>query len=364
MFKNFYRKNKGSLTIEAAIVLPIVIITLLFIANILNICMVNTCMQQSLNNTAKKISQDSYFVYRFAGEENYTKFINFLSKTNDGYNAVNDKAKNTSDRLGEIQTSAVTTLHSFDIAKNTFATYEPPENITEMPAKVIELLEYCDNFVNNVKDLLDKCRETIDASKNFASSIKELTVTGKENITSVVVKLLIDTGTGFLGSSIAEMLFNKYTDELDVPASKITDLNFFHSSLNADGSVTLVITYNYKNPFSFVNQKSLEYSVINRNIRMTNAITVKPFVGKNGTSLIGNDSVGTSSSDDKNEILVWISNSAYEVSVDDRKYHSRPDCGTMTAENSTQVKLSDAKNSSKITGPCAKCFPGGEPTSE
>ena len=34
----------------------------------------------------------------------------------------------------------------------------------------------------------------------------------------------------------------------------------------------------------------------------------------------------------------------------------------MTEENARLVKLSDAKASSVITGPCSHCFPDGEPT--
>ena len=349
MVKLFLKKHKGSLTVEAALVFPLVIITLLFIANILNICMVHTCMQQSLNNTAKKISQDSYLVYRFAGEENYEKFINFLSKTNEGYETFKSKAEDTSEKLSKMQESSIDTITSFNTAKDTFKSYEAPKKILEIPKKIVELVDYCNQFVDNVKNLLDKCKLTIEAAKNFASSINALAITGKENISSIAIKLLLDASSGFAGSSVAEKLFNKYTKELKVPASRITDINFLHSSLNKDGSFTMVVSFKYVNPFSFVNS----------NIRMTNAITIKPFVGKNGTSIIGKNNT---SEDGKSETLVWIPNSAYDVDVEDRKYHSRPDCGTMTIANATQVKLSDAKNSSKISGACQKCFPDGEPT--
>lgn len=285
MFKKI-KKFRGSLTVEATMVLPIVIITLLFIANILNICMVNLCIQQAMNNTAKKISQDIYIVYRFAGEKRYEKFINKLNSINQDYDSFEGSATETKDRFKTLQTSAQNTVDSLGIVLDTFKLNKDEEGNFDFKAFAEEL----DKFPENVDKLVDDWEQSKTDFKSFAEQFKDTSTKGKDNIASIVIKLLSDEATGATGTALTYFLFKDYaTNKLKVPSSRITDLNFLHSSLNADGSFDLIITYRYINPFSFVNSESMEYSVINKTIRMTNAIKVRPFIGENGTSLIKKD---------------------------------------------------------------------------
>ena len=115
MYKIIKNKIRGSLTVEATLVLPMVIVTLLFLANILNICMVNLCMQQSLNNTAKKISQDSYLVYRVSGERNFVKFIDNLNDVDQSYETVEAAAKDTKSKFDNVQKNIKQTIDNTNI---------------------------------------------------------------------------------------------------------------------------------------------------------------------------------------------------------------------------------------------------------
>lgn len=273
MFGFFRKKRKGSLTVEATLVFPLVIITLLFIANILNICMVHLCMQQALNNTAKKISQDSYMIYRFSGEDNYSKFINNLSDINKGYETFNQQAENTKGDLKEAQDCSIDVIESFGTLSVSF------EGEGSLFLKI-------ERFIDNFCNLIDRL---VDAKKSYtklSNSINELIDAGKENLEAIVMKLLVDSGSSFITSNIVEHIFNNYTNQLGVPASKIQNMKFLSSSLNEDGSYTVVLEYEYKNPFSFVNSESVEMksTLINKIISMKNIITIKPFIGKNGTS--------------------------------------------------------------------------------
>lgn len=282
MNKIIYKKIRGSLTVEATLVLPLVIITLLFTVNILNICMVHLCMQQALNNTAKVISQDSYILYRFAKEDNYSSFIENIGKINEGYQIFENEAKITKTGFDELQTSAAETVNSFlDLGK-------PLKN--KGNNSFIEILS---DFSNKVISLFNNVKSTINKFKEFSQQLKNLATAGKENGIAIVQKLISDTLVGASGGAISYVLFEKYRKDLGVPASKISELNILNSSLNSDGSFTIAINYLYNNPFSFVNQKSFEYSVINKKIRMTNIITIKPFIGKNGSSLVGSSTPST-----------------------------------------------------------------------
>lgn len=258
---------------EATLVFPLVIITLLFIANILNVCMVHTCMQQALNNTAKKISQDSYIIYRFSGEENYQNFINNLTDVNKGYSAFLSQAETTKNNFEIAQDNSKEVINSFGDLSSSFSGSEG------FFKKVII-------FKDNICKLIDNLYNAKVSYEKLANSIDDLVKSGKENIEAIVIKLLFDGGTGFVASNILEYVFNHYTEEMDVPASKIQNIRFISSSLNSDGSYTVVLDYEYNNPFSFVNSNSAEMksTLINRIISMRNIITIKPFIGKNGTS--------------------------------------------------------------------------------
>ena len=367
MIRIFRKKQKGSLTVEAALVFPLVIITLLFIANILNICMTHMCMQQALNNTAKKISQDSYLIYRFAGEENYSNFIDNLNKIDENYAEFESKATDTKEALNSVQKSIKDVAEGVETLRNTpeeFMVVKNEGGKEEKHFDILKLPDFCTKLGTNISSLANKVVGNdglIGKSKKFGSSIVELANSGKKNISSIVVKLLVDTSAGGILASISTGIFEHYIKELNVPAGKISDLHPFYSKLGTDGAFSLVVSYNYVNPFSFVNKKSMEYTIINRDIRMINMITIKPFVGKQGTSI--KKKLSGSDTGEK-EILVYIPGSAYDNpnKAKDKKYHKVPDCRNMTEENARLVKLSDAKASSVITGPCSHCFPDGEPT--
>lgn len=274
MNQTLKRKVKGSLTVEATLVLPIVIITLLFIANILNICMVHLCMQQALNNVAKKTSQNSYIIYRFLGEEDYSSFINSLNslssdKSSDGILPVT--------KFNDAQNSTKATIKVFEKATHSFD-----------GMALGNFIEKISTFIKNIKDLIDNLKATKGVYEELAKSINDLVAHGKDDFQSAIISIMLDSGSNSRISSAFEYLFNNYKNELGVPASKIEELQFYPTKYDATNSGTykMLISYYYKNPFSFVNQKSLEYSVINKKIKMVNVITVRPFIGRTDSTFM------------------------------------------------------------------------------
>ena len=341
----FKKKKKGSLTVEATLVLPIVIITLLFIANILNICMVHVGMQQALNNTAKVVSQNSYILYRFAKEENYATFIEKLGEINEGYSAVESELKITKSGFSELEDSAANTVGSFAALGEPFTKKEETTNLIDKAKKAIEKIQ---QFIQNLKRLGNNVNDTFNKFNNFTGELKKLGEVTAENGASVVKKLIADTVVGGTGGTVSYILFDNYRKNFGIPMSRISEFNILHSSFNSDGSVTLAVDYLYDNPFSFVNQKSLEYSVINRNIRMTNVVTIKPFIGKNGTSLKNKISKEKNTNEDSKVEAVVV----YVYTKSGKKYHSEPRCSEQ-GNYSVEKLLDDAINEGYT--PCLKC---------
>ena len=60
----FKHKESGSLTVEAVLILPLIFISWLTIINFLNIYFAHLCIQQALNNTAKRLSEYTYLIER------------------------------------------------------------------------------------------------------------------------------------------------------------------------------------------------------------------------------------------------------------------------------------------------------------
>ena len=272
MIINMKKKLRGSLTVEASLVFPLVIITLLFIANILNICMVHLCMQQALNNTAKKISQNSYMIYRFSSEMDYSEFINSLNDVND----LNSENTFTISKFDELQDSTIDSLKSLDTATHSFD-----------GVSITNLFEKLKLFAKNVNNLMLNFTKTINTFKDFTMNVNNLIEKGKNSIQDAVLDLMLDSGDSVTINSAYEYLFKKYIEELSVPASRIEDLKFYPVVYSADndGKYKLVVSYYYHNPFSlFVNNQSAEYSVINNKIKMINVVSIRPFIGKMGTS--------------------------------------------------------------------------------
>lgn len=261
-------KIKGSLTVEVALVFPLVIITLLFIANILNICMVHLLMQHALNNTVKSISQNSYIIYRFSEEEDY---FNFINKLND-VNIRNDDIENdlTISKFNDLQNAAGNTIETFEVATHSFE-------------GSISLLQKLSIFATNVKNLMNSLNILKENFKTFTTSVNSLIDIGSSNIEKATLDLMLDDGSGKeISGNAYEYLFKNYVLEMGIPASKISDLQF-NSSIYGK-YYKLVVSYYYTNPFSFVNNRSMEYSVINKKIKMTNIINIRPFIGNKENS--------------------------------------------------------------------------------
>lgn len=87
------KNNKGSLSIEAALVIPILVFFMLTITNFVKMIMVYDSIQTSINNTAKQISSQSFYLSTTGLSDVVTKLTNDDS---------NEAAKSTVGLIKEI----------------------------------------------------------------------------------------------------------------------------------------------------------------------------------------------------------------------------------------------------------------------
>ena len=273
-------KKRGSLTVEASIVLPIVLITLLFFINFINVYLEHMCMQQALNNTAKKISQNAYLVYRFSGEEQYTEYINNINSQEYDDSVLIEKANTVIDGYNTVEDNFKTTIDSVSDFAESIKNIAFSSILTDFGA----FWNSCMNVIGKTVELFNNVVNTQKSTKLLIKYIGDL---GKKNSKYIILQTLYKELEGQANSMFVTHLFLKYTRDLKVSVKRLENVKLASTKLDDDknGTFKLLLTYTFKNPFSLLNSKSMEYSIINREIRMFHTATVSPFVGKSGTSL-------------------------------------------------------------------------------
>ena len=224
------KNQKGSLTVEAVIVLPIVIISLLFIVNMMNIFYLQAAMQQALNSTAKILAQYSYVIDKAGYTDKAAEYFTMSAGTS---------AKST-----QIQSSVDTLTTS---ASSALQTINGGLSI--------------DNIGSVIGDL-----------SSFSSSASTLaqtlgSITG-DDLVDFAMSELLNGASGFL----VGMLANSYLRDMQVNFDRLDNIDYTSSKFfyGSDKEISLVVTATYLNPFDFFGYSEIEL------VRIS---TIRPWIG-------------------------------------------------------------------------------------
>lgn len=218
--------KRGALTVEAAVILPFYILTIVFILNFMNIFYTQLAVQMGMNNAARVVAQYSYLVDRTVGIEKLE-----LKKETDA------KAKEVANQVSDVKKKL--------------------NNLSGFFAGGIQL--------NELGDMIGQGKELGTSLKNLGTSLKG--VKSEE-----LVNALIATGTETGGSVALTHLLNSYLDEMKINRSLIDGDIQVIASLDASHDHDLVLTarYQYKDPM---------FSVFFDTIPMKQSVVVRPWVG-------------------------------------------------------------------------------------
>lgn len=253
--KNRKKDERGSLTVEATLVLPLVIITWLSLINILNIYLCHVVIQQGLNNTAKRLSEYCYLLERFGAYDDVKKVLAKESATVEKANNTVSSATSTIDNIKELDgnlNDTLTTLKGGITGINT----------------LMDLLNKGDEIVKDVGAVKDSATELAKALKSIKT----------ENVVDYLEsELLSATAGGLVG-----LVVNQYIDGLNVSDKvvKPSEISYYGSRfLYSDNNyITLIASYHYENPLSF---RFTPY----KEIPMEVMVTVSPWVGYSDSGL-------------------------------------------------------------------------------
>ena len=153
MIKRLFPKSeKGSLSLEAALMLPFILTTWLMIANFMNLFVAHLVIQQALNNTVRVVSQYSYLITRYQGN----KYLEEITYDGDTFK----KAKDIKDN----------TKKAYDSGK------EEVENIKTLKKEIVD----SEQDINDLKGALDTTIQNIkdpsgESAKDLPDNIEKVT---------------------------------------------------------------------------------------------------------------------------------------------------------------------------------------------
>lgn len=226
------KRQRGVLTIEAAIATPVFILVLLFIVNFLNIFYLQLVIQQGLNNVAGIVSE-------------YCYAVNLVGNIDDF--ALSGETKGKETKL----TGAI-------------------EQAVSSASRTLEILN------GNIS--LDTLPELVESGKQFYESVKIAKDTvgdiSKDDVTGYLLSTAVDAG----GGSIVSFLMDDYLKEMQVNLNLLDGPVYYHvyiDKANADDLI-FIAAYRYKHPMMSVFQES---------IPLRQVVRVHPWIG--GTSSKG-----------------------------------------------------------------------------
>ena len=227
--------RRGSLTVEATLILPFVLISWLTIINMLNIYYLQSCIQQALNNTAQRLSEYCYMLQR----------------------------ADLLDQVEEIMSMEASTSQASSTLK---------DNLNEMGTHAQSIGNYLQNFsLGSIRGIIDEAKAFISCAKTAYATVKSINA---DNIKDFFLSELSNAGTGVLVGAFV----NSYIKDLKVSTTNISALDYTKSKYFYDGEqhFAIVVTYQYHNPLSIK---------FFSDVPMMQMVTMRPWVGAAGTGL-------------------------------------------------------------------------------
>lgn len=220
------RQEKGSLTIEATIALPVFILVLLFIINFLNIFYLQLVIQQGLNNVGNTLSEYCYAIDLVEGIENFSLSEETKGKENDLKDAV------------EGMVSSGTTALS----------------------------------ILNGNLNLDTLPTLVESGKKLYESVKKAESTVKSVGVSDVKSYLFSTAVDVGGGSIVSVMMDDYMNQVKVNRNMIDGEIQYRVFIDAANQYDLVFvaTYQYHDSLMDMFQKK---------VSLRQVVRVHPWVG-------------------------------------------------------------------------------------
>ncbi len=232
-----HRHEEGSVTVEAAVALPIFMFAIITILSLVNVCMAQARITAAVNSTAKEISQYSYMYALTGFKETHESWANGGNST---AGQVNKVVKTANDVFNAIEGLAETNLQGAD---NTDA-----------------LLQQMQGLIGDPQALASNASQIASIVKGWAKNPRDLIF----GMVKLVASNALDAGVShFIAAPLSKHMCEKhlvneengdieqYLKALQIVPDEVTGLyldglDFSQSTLFAGGDDRIVITCKYK----------------------------------------------------------------------------------------------------------------------
>lgn len=227
------KKERGSMTVEATIIMPLYILLLMFLANFMNIFYLHQTVQYGLNNAGSVLAQYCYAVDKTIGMD---KFV--VSEDTQG------KFSDIGAAMEQFNTSAQKAMGSFD------------GGIT-----------------------LDKLGELIDNGKAFASASGNLAGKLRSVSGDDLVSYLLTTAGEAGGGMIVKAMVEDFLDQMKVNRNLLSgDIQYALYVDNSNYDLILKASYCYNDPI---------FSIFTDGFAVEQQVVVHPWIGGSTPGLRG-----------------------------------------------------------------------------
>lgn len=214
--------RKGVLTVEAAIILPIFIMVMVFVLSILKLCYFHLVMQQSLQNVGLTMAQYGYVIDELVDLETFA----------------------LQEETAEAETNIKTGV----------------DNTINTGKELIELLN--DGIkLDTISNIITKGQELGTNAEGLMKAVKE--VEAKE----VINYLLVSTMNG-VGGKFVEWMIGDYLSAMEAKSDMIQNLKYALYVETGTKDILLVVEYDYVFDFFFT-----------KSMRFQQMVRVHPWVG-------------------------------------------------------------------------------------
>lgn len=228
-------RNRGSLTVEAMLVLPLVFISWLTIINLINIYYLQFSIQQALNSTAERVSEYCYLVDRMGQLDKMSEIL-----------SMDSSASGTSSQL--------------------------KEGITGMTGYAQEIGGLLTDFsLDKIGEVKDNVTGFTDSAQTAFEALGDMNL---EDLKDYFLSELSSAGTGMLLGGMVDACIR----DLDIDLKDISKIDYSKSQIlyGDQQHITLVATYTYHNPLG---------AWFFSDVQMAQMITVRPWIGASGSGL-------------------------------------------------------------------------------
>lgn len=199
------KKLKGSLTVEASLVLPIFIMAILSITYFIKIIYIQESVQNAINETANEMSTYAYILEKANLLDTQQQiYKNSISQVNENNSNMQNIISNLETLYNTIENANSIYIGNQISQSSRYEDMKPSNN----------LLDYIDNYIKNISYIKDEIMNTAKTSYKSLNEIMDSINIVIKSFQNTIIKESVASGlditNNYIGTKMAEIILDKH----------------------------------------------------------------------------------------------------------------------------------------------------------